>query len=245
MRLILRRSRSESNTGRLLRASRRAQAFNWPTKKADNACLVARPLAAQLAPALLAAGGTTDVIRHGWQLDHENCGVRGNCTVTYLRAGGTFADFEESATPAMRPLGFNPDGQHLTAKGTAIPGTANVNPAAAKKWPTFDEMTNRLQTPAQRLSVKPFEIDSYGYKVQIDPTPRPILALPAGEPRHGAILQVGTWEIDGYRWQMPLLSQLPPNMALESLVATLQTKAGKDGAAGIRFVAKGKYYVLG
>jgi hypothetical protein len=51
MRLTLRRSRSESNTGRLLLASRGAQAVNWPTKKADNACLVASDCPACMAVA--------------------------------------------------------------------------------------------------------------------------------------------------------------------------------------------------
>ncbi len=127
----------------------------------------------------------------------------------------------------------------------AIPKVANVSLSNAKNWPSMETMTRMLQTPAQRLSVKPLELDSYGYKVIFDPAPKPVLALPAGEAHHGAILKVGTWEIDGYRWQMPLLAKLPPNMALASLIATVQTKAGKDGAAGIRFVAKGKYYVLG
>ena len=203
-----------------------------------------RPLASQLATQLLVLSGPTEVIRKGWQVEHEDCGTHGNCAVSYLRAGGTFAGFEESATADMRPLSFSADGQHLTTKGMQIPKAASVRFADAKKWPSLQEMTKLLQTPAQRLSVKPFELDSYGYKVIIDPAPRPILAVPAGEARHGAILKVGTWEIDGYRWQTPLLSRLPSNMALESLVETLQTKAGKDGAAGMKFIAKGKYYVL-
>jgi hypothetical protein len=206
---------------------------------------VPQPLAAELAPDLLTLSGKTDVIRTGWQLDKEDCGVHGNCVNSYLRAGGTFAGFEQSATSDMLPVLFNADGQHLTTKGMAIPKVANVSFANAKKWPSIETMTRMLQTPAQRLSVKPLELDSYGYKVILDPAPKPVLALSAAEAHHGAILKVGTWEIDGYRWQMPLLAKLPPNMALASLIATVQTKAGKDGAAGIRFVAKGKYYVLG
>ncbi|MFP3180617.1 hypothetical protein [Burkholderia sp. 4M9327F10] len=210
-----------------------------------NAFRVAPPLASQLAPQLLALGGATDAIRTGWQFDHEDCGSRGNCTVTYLRAGGTFAGFDAGATAGMRPVSFMADGLHLTTKGVAIPKVEGVRPADARNWPSLEEMKLLLQTPAQRLSVKAFELDSYGYRVAIEGTPRPLLAVSPGEAHLGPVIRVGTWEIDGYRWQSPLLARLPPNMALESLTATLQTKAGKNGTAGIRFVAKGKYYVLG
>lgn len=202
-----------------------------------------QPLASQLAPALLTMIGRKDAVRKGWLVDHEDCGVQGNCTATYLRNGGTFADFDLDATPPMRPLQFMPDGRHLTTKSVRIPLVANVSLADEKKWPRLEELTELLQTPAQRLSVQSFELDSLGYKVTIDP-PRPVFPGPVPPGPHGALVMVGTWQIEGYMWQKPLLARLPANMALISLTTTLKTHTGRDGNAGIMFVAKGKYYVL-
>ena len=74
---------------------------------------------------------------------------------------------------------------------------------------------------------------------------------PGVKPSH--MIRVGKWKIKGYRWQVPLLAALPPNMALDSMDVELKLKDDgpshkKDSDAGdqvgIHFIAKGKYYVL-
>ncbi|HKR43409.1 MAG TPA: hypothetical protein VJU59_27630, partial [Paraburkholderia sp.] len=114
-----------------------------------------------------------------------------------------------------------------------------------KAWPDEQRLIEMLQTPPQRMSVKPLDLKSFGYEVKLELS-HPLLASPppAGE-RHRALLREGRWEIDGYRWQAPLLAALPPNMTLESLNVKLDTAAPEElGKVGIHFVAKGKYYVV-
>ncbi|WP_175772982.1 hypothetical protein [Paraburkholderia phenazinium] len=197
------------------------------------------PRASALAPQLLALFGKDDPVRSGWEFDHADCGPRGNCSVTYLRAGGTFADFDHDATAFMRPISFERDGRHLTIRGPAVPKVAPVTLASAKDWPAEQELIDLLQTPPQRLSMKAFDLDSHGYKVMLDEA-RPLLPAPPGPGEsHGSLILEGKWEIDGYKWQAPLLERLPENMTLESLTVSLKT----EGDVGIHFVAKGKYYV--
>jgi len=81
--------------------------------------------------------------------------------------------------------------------------------------------------------------------VRLSPAQPLINTPPPANERHGPIIRAGTWEIDGYRWQAPLLARLPPDMALETLKVTLDTEAPEEmGKVGIKFVAKGKYYVV-
>jgi hypothetical protein len=67
------------------------------------------------------------------------------------------------------------------------------------------------------------------------------------------MIREGTWEINGFRWQAPLLARLPSNMSLDSITVELKlkeqgAKKSQDRSAsdlgGIHFTAKGKYYVL-
>ncbi len=144
----------------------------------------------------------------------------------------------------MRPLRFDADGRHLTTRGPAVPAVATVSARDEGNWPDEQALIDMLQTPPQRLSVKPYEIDSYGYAVKLDP-PKPLLAAPVAVARTAKgktfpMIRQGTWQIDGFRWQAPLLERLPPSMTLESLTVELWLK----DQVGIHFTAKGKYYVL-
>lgn len=200
----------------------------------------AKPRANVLAPALIASIGTSESNRSGWRFDHADCGNAGNCTNTYSRAGGTFAEFEGDAAPSMRPVKFDPDGKHLTTRGVAIPKVAPVLIAEQKSWPSEQELIDLVQTPSQRLSVKPYELDSHGYKVALFPS-KPILAAPAGAgPRPAHLMREGDWTIEGFKWQSVLLARLPANMVLDSLKVEFQTTE----PIGIHFTAKGKFYVL-
>ncbi|SIT34871.1 conserved hypothetical protein [Paraburkholderia ribeironis] len=212
------------------------------------------PRANELAPAILAALGNSETVIAGWVFDKAVCASKGNCMITYRRYGGSFDDFGRAAPQALRPLHFDADGLHLGARGPLIPEVNVVANNDAKTWPSEQALIDMLQTPPQRLSTKPFELASYGYKVNLEPS-KPLLAITPGTPgaRPPRMIRVGAWEISGYRWQAVLLSKLPPDMTLDSM--TVELKLDERGAsrnqsnpaneqAGIHFIAKGKYYVL-
>jgi hypothetical protein len=212
------------------------------------------PRADELAPAILASLGNSEAVIAGWVFDKAVCASKGNCTITYRRYGGSFDDFGRAAPQALRPLHFEADGLHLSATGPAIPVVTPVSNHDAKTWPSEQALIDMLQTPPQRLSTKPFELASYGYKVNLEPS-KALLAMPPGTPgqRPAHMIRVGAWEISGYRWQSVLLSKLPPDMTLDSM--TVDLKLDDRGASrnqsnpandqvGIHFIAKGKYYVL-
>ncbi|WP_408288350.1 hypothetical protein [Paraburkholderia aspalathi] len=199
------------------------------------------PLASRLAPLLLSQVGGNESVVEGWLVERVLCPATGYCLSTYTRVGGTFAGFDAVAPASMRPITFDADGKHLSTRGAAVPKVAAVRIDAAKSWPSEQALIDMLQTPAQKLSVKPFDLDSHGYEVRLQPA-HPLVPASSRTPGAGAIphmIREGTWQIDGYRWQAVLLSRLPPSMSLESLTVELRTK----GEVGIHFTAKGKYYV--
>jgi hypothetical protein len=203
------------------------------------------PLASQLAPDALALLDYIDTNRMGWQYNKAECPPAGFCSLTYERAGGTFEDFARTAPASMLPVTFAPDGRHLYARGPALPHTAVLGVAGMKTWPDEQHLIEMLQTPPQRMSVKPLDLKSFGYEVKLEPSHALIASPPPANERHRTLLREGRWEIDGYRWQAPLLAALPSNMTLESLNVTLDTAAPEElGKVGIHFVAKGKYYVV-
>ncbi len=212
------------------------------------------PRANELAPAILASLGNSETVIAGWVFDKAACPSKGNCTITYKRYGGSFDDFGRAAPPSLRPLHFEADGLHLSARGPVVPEVTPVSDHDEKLWPSEQTLIEMLQTPPQRLSTKPFELASYGYKVNIEPS-KTLLAMPPGTPgkRPARMIRVGGWEISGYRWQSVLLSKLPPDMTLDSM--TIELMLDDRGASrnqsnpaneqvGIHFIAKGKYYVL-
>lgn len=208
---------------------------------AVRAVFATRPLLASvLAPKILDTFGDTESNTTGWQFDHADCPASGACSVTYQRAGGSFAGFERAAPAAMRPVTFGRDGRTLSARGPTVPKAPVVALARSKQWPGEQQLIEIVQTPPQRLSVKALDLDSHGYTVRLDPPARVLSAPPGPGDRHGPLVLQGNWEIDGFRWQAPLLAALPENMALDSITISLLAQ----GAAGIHFVAKGKYYVL-
>jgi len=133
----------------------------------------------------------------------------------------------------------------LTANGPTVPRVSSVSPAQQKNWPSEQQMIERLQNPAQRMSLKPTDLKGYGYSVRVNAA-RPILTNPQpANQRHVPMIGEGTWEIDGYRWQSALLDDLPSNMTLDTLKITLDQHAPEEaGGVGIKFTAKGKYYVV-
>lgn len=204
-----------------------------------------KPLASQLAPDTLTLLDYFDTNRSGWQFEKAECPQTGNCSLTYQRAGGSFEDFARSAPGTMQPVTFAPDGLHLYARGPALPRAANLAVENMKVWPDEQRLIEMLQTPPQRMSIKPLNLQSFGYEVKLEPSRALISEPPPRDERGRALLREGHWEIDGYRWQSPLLASLPSNMILESLEVKLDTAApGELGKVGIHFVAKGKYYVV-
>ncbi|MGU7771758.1 hypothetical protein ACV229_16505 [Burkholderia sp. MR1-5-21] len=212
------------------------------------------PRASALAPALLDAVGRTESVRKGWQVQVTDCPAMGHCTITYGRQGGSFADFLTDAPSSMQPIVLARDGKALTTQGPAVPSVAPVAVKEAKQWPSEQALIDRLQTPAQRMSSALVEIRAYGYTVQID-EPKPLLSLAGVEASEAGphLIKQGTWIIEGFRWQAPLLAKLPPNMALESLKVELKLQGGSGSASrndlgdtpyGVHFTAKGKFYVL-
>ncbi|MEM5316048.1 hypothetical protein [Paraburkholderia sp. JHI869] len=203
------------------------------------------PLASQLAPDALALLDYIDTNRNGWQFQKAECPSTGFCSLTYERAGGSFEDFARTAPADMLPVTFAPDGLHLFARGPALPRTAMLSVTSMKTWPDEQRLIELLQTPPQRMSVKPLDLRSFGYEVKLEPSHALLASPPPPGERHRALLREGRWEIDGYRWQAPLLAALPSNMILESLDVKLDTAAPEElGKVGIHFVAKGKYYVV-
>jgi hypothetical protein len=218
----------------------------------------APPRASELAPAVLASIGHRDSVMAGWLFDEANCGAAGRCAITFRRQGGSFADFGQVVPASMQPVRYSADGQHLSAQGPEVPKVSPVSMKDMKAWPSEQALIAVLQTPAQRLSTKPYELRSYGYKVTIDRDgAKPIISVPISERAATAklhLLRQGSWQIDGYQWQAPLLAKLPSNMTLDSLSVTLKIneqggtakRADSDTAlqSGVHFTAKGKYYVL-
>ncbi|MEK6291470.1 MAG: hypothetical protein V4793_08790 [Paraburkholderia tropica] len=204
-----------------------------------------RPLASQLAPDALTLLDYIDTNRMGWQFEKAECPPVGSCSLTWQRAGGSFEDFARSAPTWMQPVTFAPDGLHLYARGPMLPRAANLSVADMKAWPDEQRLIEMLQTPPQRMSIKPLNLQSFGYEVKLEPSRALISEPPPRDERSRALLREGRWEIDGYRWQSPLLAALPSNMTLESLSVKLDTAAPEElGKVGIHFVAKGKYYVV-
>ncbi|MGF6812733.1 hypothetical protein OKW30_007950 [Paraburkholderia sp. Clong3] len=212
------------------------------------------PRANQLAPALLSTLGNSESVVAGWVFEKAVCATQGYCALTLRRYGGSFEDLRKAAPEAMRPLHFDADGLHAGARGPQIPDVAFVTGNDQKAWPTEQGLIDAVQTPPQKLSTKPFELISYGYTVHIEPA-TPLLAVPPGTtgPRPAQMIRVGTWEINGFRWQSPLLAKLPSNMTLDSMTvelklneqgATGKANSGVGDQGGIHFTAKGKYYVL-
>ncbi|MFM0756048.1 hypothetical protein [Paraburkholderia strydomiana] len=212
------------------------------------------PRANLLAPALLATLGNSETVVAGFVFEKAVCGTQGYCALTLRRYGGSFDDLRQTAPESMRPLHFDADGLHAGARGPDVPTVAFVTAKDQRTWPTEQGLIEALQTPPQRLSAKPFELDSYGYTVHLEP-PKPLLAarMGANESRPERLIRVGDWTISGYRWQSPLLAKLPSNMTLDTM--TVELKLGEAGANrsqsgeavvqnGIHFTARGKYYVL-
>ncbi|SDR54348.1 Pilin accessory protein (PilO) [Paraburkholderia fungorum] len=198
------------------------------------------PRASALAPMLVGTLATTETNRTGFRFDTGDCGTSGNCTIKYSREGGTFAGFDREATSSMRPITFDPDGLHLKTRGPVIPPVPSVSSADESTWPSEQVLIELLQTPPQRLSQQPFELDSQGYTVLLQPS-KPVLQDQTGAgPRPAHPMRQGDWQIDGFRWQAVLLTRLPSNMALDSLKVEYRVK----DPVGIHFTAKGKYYVL-
>ncbi|WP_028231574.1 hypothetical protein [Paraburkholderia mimosarum] len=203
------------------------------------------PMASQLAPQLIETIVDFDSNREGWQFRDATCPRAGYCSLAYTRTGGTFEDFARRAPASMLPLTFDRSGLALGARGPAVPEVAAVVAAQSKAWPGEQQLIDMLQTPAQQLSTRPFDLKSFGYRVRLSPAQPLINTPPPANERHGPLIRAGTWEIDGYRWQAPLLARLPPDMTLETLKVTLDTEAPEEmGKVGIKFVAKGKYYVV-
>ncbi|BAO92949.1 hypothetical protein [Caballeronia cordobensis] len=197
------------------------------------------PLANQLAPKLLASFGAQETNVAGWQFQKASCTISGPCIATYKRQGGTFKEFDARAPESLRPVVFNPDGWHLTARGPEVTVAERVALAQQATWPTQQALIKTLQTDPQKLSTKPDTLDSHGYVVDIKPAERLIARQPTAGEVQGPLVQRGTWQIDGYMWQSALLARLPDNMALDTLDVEL-----KEDGTGVHFTAKGKYYVL-
>lgn len=203
------------------------------------ALAVPAPLASALAPQLLARFGGEESNLAGWQFEKASCGATGSCSVTYKRQGGTFKDFDARAPESIRPVVFNADGWHLTARGPDVAAGERVVLASAKSWPSQQAPIKALQTEPQKLSTTPVNLSSHGYVVDIRPPERILGRQPLAGEIQGPLVQRGTWQIDGYKWQSALLARLPDNMALESLDLEL-----KEDGTGVHFTAKGKYYVF-
>lgn len=197
------------------------------------------PLASILAPRLIATFAAEETNVAGWQFERATCGSTGACSIVYKRQGGTFNDFDSRATPALRPVVFDPDGLHLQTRGPSVSVPEKVTLAKSSTWPTAQALIKQLQTDPQRLSMKPDVLDSHGYVVTLRPPQRLIARQPAPGDVPGLIVQAGDWEITGYMWQSVLLTRLPASMALNTLEVEL-----KDDGSGVHFTAKGKYYVL-
>ncbi len=212
----------------------------------------AMPRANELGPAILSTLGQEETVRKGWLFEEASCPARGTCSLTFRRYGGSFEDFARDAPESMRPLRFDADGRHAGGRGPNVPKVDAVTNRDSKGWPNEQTFIELVQTPPQKLSKKTFEIDSYGYQVRLDPS-HPLVTIAPGTPgqKPAHMIRVGTWEIQGYRWQAPLLARLPSNMGLESINVKLKLKdqakknnSDADVQAGIQFIAKGKYYVL-
>ncbi|MDR5826006.1 hypothetical protein [Caballeronia sp. LZ043] len=216
-----------------------------PTFMQEYQAAVIRTLAApaQLAkirlPQLFASFGAQESNVSGWQFEKALCGVAGPCVVTYKRQGGTFKEFDARAPESLRPVVFNSDGWHLTTRGPEVTVPERVALAEAKSWPTQQALIKALQTDPQKLSTKPDTLDSHGYVVDIKPAERLIARQPVAGEIQGPLVQRGSWQIDGYKWQSALLARLPDNMALDTLDIDL-----KEDGTGVHFTARGKYYVL-
>jgi len=217
------------------------QSYDLAVKEA----FVHAPLAPSLAPQLLARFDSLETNRDGFQFDHATCPASGYCRLTYRRMGGTFEDFARRASASMLPLTFDRAGNTLEARGPAVPTVTSVLAAAHASWPDEQGLIKALQTPPQRMSELPDTLKSFGYVVLMEPSRALLSTPPPANEAHGPLIREGRWEIDGYRWQGPLLERLPPNMTLETLEVKLDTAAPDElGKVGIHFVAKGKFYVV-
>lgn len=203
------------------------------------------PQASALAPQLLARFDAVETNRDGFQFDHAKCPASGYCALTYKRMGGSFDDFARRAPASMLPLTFDRAGNTVDARGTAVPNVKGVLASARQDWPDEQSLIKVLQTPPQRMSIQPEVLKSFGYEVHLEPSRALLSTPPPVNEAHGPLIREGKWEIDGYRWQGPLLERLPSNMTLETLEVKLDTAAPDElGKVGIHFVARGKFYVV-
>ncbi|MBN3785705.1 hypothetical protein [Burkholderia sp. Ac-20353] len=210
------------------------------------------PRASELAPALLAAVGATESMRKGFVVKEADCPSSGYCTMTFRRQGGTFEGFDSAATEAMRPVTFSRDGLTSTTRGPAVPKVDSLSAKESSRWPSEQAFIKALQTPPQRMSSRPYEIQAYGYTVTLTEA-HSLIPVPGDGGAVGHLIKQGDWTIEGFRWQAPLLAKLPPNMSLESLKVELRladaagtsTKNDNgDSPYGVHFTAQGKYFVL-
>jgi hypothetical protein len=207
-------------------------------------------LASTVAPDVLRQVGAIDTNRKGFQFSSASCDALGVCRVTWKRQGGTFDDFTSAALPEWRPIIYGADGNTLSTSGPSARDTALVKIDPRQKWLTWEELKRTLLVPAQRLSKSPDRIDSYGYKVTLhDPTNLLGGPPPSKEANHKYV-RIGTWQIDGFKWQMKLLEQLPSNMAIDSITIELRVGSVKGAQVGdladrgVHFHAEGKFYVI-
>lgn len=209
-----------------------------------------RFVASALAPDLLSQIGASEPIRRGWEFAQADCTDAGMCHVEWKRHGGTYQDFDAHALSAWRPISFSVTGNALGTTGPNARPSALVPINQHQKWMTWEQLKETLQQPAQLLSKKPDTIDSFGYKVTLA-EPRNLL-LPVPLALKTPLVRVGTWQIDGFKWQMRLLQNLPPNMVLTKLTVQLRIPASQTGGvvsngepqAGLHFHAEGKFYVF-
>lgn len=155
-----------------------------------------RPRANPLAPSL-ASIGASEGNRSGWRFDHADCGINGNFTDTYSREGGNYTRFEHDALRLMRPVSFYLDGLHLRTRGVAVSKVTGVSAAEQKTRPSeqalIDLPQTPPQTPPQKLSLQPYEFDSQGYVVSLQPS-KPILLDQSGTgPRPAHQMRQGEW----------------------------------------------------
>lgn len=198
----------------------------------------AYPQAAMQIPAMLRAFERVEVVRAGWRFQHAECvfgpaAVKASaCRITWQRTGGTFAEFEQTASQGDRPLTFAASGETLTSAGPVVPMMVRVDRSARANWPNEPQLIARLQTPAQALSTRAGALDSHGYRVSLA-EPQRLIPQPVSLERQ---VMKGNWEIVGQSWQMPLIEALPPNLAVERVELDLKPE-------GLMFKAKGTYYV--
>jgi len=196
------------------------------------------PLASSLAPELLGQYGKIEAIAKGWQFDTAICAPVDQCKVTWMREGGTYADFDAVAPPSWYPIDYSMDGRTLVTRGPTVSRSSMRGIDATQHWPTWSEFKKVVVIPEQRLSTKPTQIDSFGYKVTLhEPVDLVGHPPPLTQRLSQPTVKVGDFMIEGYRWQTRLLEALPTNMVLKKMTIKL-------GNGGVKFIAEGSFYVV-